>query len=771
MNARKHTRTRLPAADGDDRASPLAALTAALTGALLAARLLLPTESAWQGHTLWIVQLWLGAGVLWVWDRYRQGRWGLRWTRLETAVGLVAAGHVLSAAHVIVAGGDQRAATNMAWEWIGLVTAAVLVRQVVASEQAARRLAAVMLAAAVALSGLGLWQHWVFYPQTARQYDSLRQELDRLLSADASEPAGVSPGRRVRQLQQELLSLGVPAEALEGPSRLLFEQRLRASREPFGMFALANTFAGWLLAWLMVGAGMVLGGRNAAAVPGTGRVIPGLALGIPGLCLLLTKSRTAWAGLIVGLGTWGLVAGLRTGTAGLTRRAIVAATVLAAGMGVLAASGGGLDRQVWSEAPKSLRYRVQYWSASWDVVREAPLWGVGPGNFRQHYLKYKRPESSEEIADPHNLLLDVWTSGGVTAVAGLAVFLAALVTLGRAVPSQPELDGARASTPLGPIVLGAGGGFWLVLGYYGVLGEGWDLRLAVLFAAWTACIACLRRVIIGGRGVSTACLVGAATGLCVHLLGAGGIGMPAVAQTLFLLPVLAGGQADLDRRLVEAGRESGEKPPPRHFRAFLVVGMLLPVLFVGCLLTGTIPALYRRVLIGAAETAWLVDGNAQRAMSLLSEAAERDPWSPEPVRRMADLAYHRWRVLPGASEVDFRRVVELGRLAIEKDPRSPHGYRILGQQYLEAYERTRNPQHAEAAVTYFQQAAERYPQWAVLRAELASALASADRQEEAREEARRALDLDAVNRRENHVDKFLPPEMLERMRQLAPSAN
>ena len=108
-------------------------------------------------------------------------------------------------------------------------------------------------------------------------------------------------------------------------------------------------------------------------------------------------------------------AGLR-----LSRRAILLGAAVTVGvvgtLGILltvAALGGGFDVQVISEAPKSLDYRLQYWTGAMGVIREHPLVGVGPGNFRQHYLRYKVPESSEDIADPHNLVLDLWTSGGL----------------------------------------------------------------------------------------------------------------------------------------------------------------------------------------------------------------------------------------------------------------------------------------------------------------------------------------------------------------------
>ena len=57
-------------------------------------------------------------------------------------------------------------------------------------------------------------------------------------------------------------------------------------------------------------------------------------------------------------------------------------------------AAGGLDRFVVTEAGKSLEYRREYWIGAWGVIQEHPLVGVGPGNFRQHYLAHKLAKSS-----------------------------------------------------------------------------------------------------------------------------------------------------------------------------------------------------------------------------------------------------------------------------------------------------------------------------------------------------------------------------------------
>ena len=90
------------------------------------------------------------------------------------------------------------------------------------------------------------------------------------------------------------------------------------------------------------------------------------------------------------------------------------------GVGIAAAAlSGGLDFAVLSQAPKSLRYRLEYWQGTWATIREHLWLGTGPANFRDYYFRHKLPESSEEIADPHNFILDVWANAGLLGLIGL----------------------------------------------------------------------------------------------------------------------------------------------------------------------------------------------------------------------------------------------------------------------------------------------------------------------------------------------------------------
>src|SRR5690606_25216363 len=106
-----------------------------------------------------------------------------------------------------------------------------------------------------------------------------------------------------------------------------------------------------------------------------------------------------------------------------------------------------------SQAPASVAIRLNYWRACTRMVAQAPLVGVGPGQFKARYEAFRVPESTEQIADPHNLFWQALTTGGVPAGLLLAALLFAtvwqstrLATFTRDPASAPA-DEAPAAAP------------------------------------------------------------------------------------------------------------------------------------------------------------------------------------------------------------------------------------------------------------------------------------------------------------------------------------
>ncbi|MBN1933698.1 MAG: O-antigen ligase family protein [Anaerolineae bacterium] len=61
-------------------------------------------------------------------------------------------------------------------------------------------------------------------------------------------------------------------------------------------------------------------------------------------------------------------------------------------------------------------FRLKLWRATWSMIVDHPIWGVGPDNFLYHYrTRYVLPSAWGELdlSHPHNLLLDAWTRLGL----------------------------------------------------------------------------------------------------------------------------------------------------------------------------------------------------------------------------------------------------------------------------------------------------------------------------------------------------------------------
>jgi O-antigen ligase len=753
-----------------------------LTGiviALLTARFLVPTEASVDGETLWLVQLWILAAAVWGWRQFLRGRPMLHWDLGTLAAGLLVAGHLISGFVLLSRGGDKRAAVNMMWEWVSLGITFVIVRSVLAESGARRTVIWALTCVGVSLAGLGLYQHFVEFPQIAKEYRSNRSEFDELQKS----PNGGTPSQRyrrvtrLRELHRWLVERDIP---LDGPARKQWEARALSSTEPFGTFALANTFAGLLVVFLFPVVAVVIAALREngdwsifrPSFPGSPQtvarktdlspfswLIPACFALLLVACLVLTKSRTAWVGGIVGGLVWWWTG--RTGH-GQGRRWfgwVAVATAVIGAVAVGAALTGGLDREVLSESPKSLRYRWQYWTGTVGVLEELPLFGPGPGNFRQRYLKHKLPESSEEIRDPHNLFLDVWCSGGVIALAGLLLLFAwsgrrllSRSSSSRPIESVPPFeDGSRVG--LG----GIAAGHLFVNFYIWFVNDGNLPRIWWLLSGSAAAWLLTRRA---GRTatISTACLAGAGAALAVHLLGAGGIEMPAVTQMLLLL-----GAAMVPPRGDAAARDAAEADPAARFRlaAALFATAASAVLFGTCLSTATIPVLTRQSmsLLGRQQ---MREDRPREAERSLRKAAVNDPLSPAPARELAELAFHRWEKSP-QSDAQLEQAIRLQKVAVGLDPYHFTGYWTLGRWYGMKYEIGRKPADLASSLGAFARGVELYPHYALLLADYARILKLAGQVDRAADMAGRSLEMDDLNHHEGHTDKFLPPENRQRL--------
>ena len=716
-------------------------LLAAAT-ALWVARPLYPSEAAAaHGDGLPVVMLWLALAVCWLFSVAGGRRFVLRFGGTDAAAGLLIA---LYAAAALWAARHEspRPALNMLWEWTGMGLGFFLTRQLLRGAVEARAMITVMIALAAGLSGYGLYQRSVEMPRDEEEYK---------LDPDATAHAA-----------------GVWAPA-GSPQRQHLEDRLK-NREPMATFALTNSLAAMLAPWLVLAIGI-------AASCSTRRkavrcILPALLIAA---CLALTKSRSSYVAVAVGLALWGLAKVFRTrrvrkdgAQVSRTRRvpAAILGAALAAAVLLAALWAAGLPPSLLAaKAAKSFGYRLQYWQATLRMIAEHPLAGCGPGNFQDAYTAYKLPEASEEVADPHNFLLEVWATAGTPAMLALVALLASFAWRMGTVPISAAttpcvVPGHKNGTvPFAPVDQGAGdrsgplfaglvAGFLLAvpLGQIGAAPPALAATLLglplagvclLLWAPWVRDQAPpgARRLTPAVAGVGVAVML-------VNLSAAGGIGQPGVAGSFWLLLALA-----LDGQ--------GERTLPRPAAWSMLAAAL--ALTAACYVTGYRPVLRSEAALRSAEVA-LFNDRGSDALQDLDEAARAEPLAAEPWRQLAGLTFQQWQRQP--SEENFRRFDLCMKTALERAPRAAATWLAAGERYTAVFAHSRQAADRDAALDAYRRAVQLYPNNALYHAEFALALRAVGQRDAFRREADAALDLDKLN---PHAEKRLPPEVRKRL--------
>lgn len=711
---------------------PLAAdrLRPWLLGSLVAALVsvsFVPTETVFHGGGLLLVMLLIwGIAVAWSAAGALQGSLRIAWSPVFLGWLAFLAWQGISLASSWSTG-NPRAGWNVFWLWASLGTAFLLLVQFLRTAVERRALVVVMLGLAVSLCVVGYYQYFVEFPRTRALY--VKNPDDVLRQAGVDAPPG-------------------------SPQRRLFEDRLN-STEPLATFALTNSFAGFLSPWLLVSLGILAMGWGEKGGHRPRWILLAMLLCMLG-CWWLTKSRTAWLATVCGGGLL-ILYGRRVGWRPDWRlpAALVALSVVA---GLFAVLSGGLDRLVVLESSKSAAYRLQYWRATSALIREAPWFGCGPGNFQQYYTRYKLPEASETIAEPHNFVLEIWATTGTPGMLALLAILAGgfwhVAQASRQRDQEPhspdEQASERAEKKLKdrsrPVTLPDGGSpravYWgalagAVVGYLvcGVL-EGYfpsPALLAIGFPLSAVLVVGLHGWVADGR-LPTMVLVAAITALLINLLAAGGISFAAVAVTVWILFALLVAPAAIP--VAEAGGVAGVRPwyagPPGQY---LIAGMLGLGLF-GYYWTTYGPITESRTALSQGDLAVRM-GRIPDAKESYERAAVLDPWGTEPWERLTELSHATWmRSGAAADEQAFR--LTLAEL-LRRNPHSAHARTLAGHQWLSAYRRFESPAALHEAIGCYEVAVSLYPNYNLGHAQLAWALhlAGDPRSVTERDEARR----------------------------------
>lgn len=225
------------------------------------------------------------------------------------------------------------------------------------------------------------------------------------------------------ELKPQLLARGYDGD---DPLIINYERRLE-STEPYGFLAHPNITGSCLALWLVAGAGVAVAllhaSRRAGASAGTTVAQLGLAfllLGLMGWALRLTGSLGAVAAAGGGLLVLALLAVARSATAArrVVRALVIAYIAAIGGVAVLGAARGTLPHP-------SLAFRWHYWTAAARAWQDAPLIGLGAGNFGDAYTRYRAPESTEEVKNPHNVWLSLLVETGPLTLLGALLLLTA----------------------------------------------------------------------------------------------------------------------------------------------------------------------------------------------------------------------------------------------------------------------------------------------------------------------------------------------------------
>ncbi len=345
--------------------------------------------------------------------------------------------------------GPTRTTFNQIWEILGLLFLFRWFHFAFQYRESFRRSAlAWMLSFGIGMTVIGCYQYFIEMPATRAAY-------------------AANPDAMLRESGMWF--------APDSPQRMMFENRLE-SVEPLGTFALTNSLAGFLVPWLVIGV-IVLGEwfvsrwNRKRFVMATNRttlenrstsqsssdsidstdpriltwnrlprwlqivlsVVLSGSMAMMALCFLLTKSRSGYVAAFCTIGLAVLAMLFYPWyTRTRTKEAIpwmkyggIAALlggIVAAFVGI-AVAVGGIDLELISEAKKSLGYRLEYWTATSQMIADHPLTGVGSTHFQTFYTQYKLPQSSEEIADPHNFIMEIAASYGIPALLIFATLL------------------------------------------------------------------------------------------------------------------------------------------------------------------------------------------------------------------------------------------------------------------------------------------------------------------------------------------------------------
>ena len=635
-----------------------------------------------EGMTSWSVMSFAILGSLWgVFHlRFPSVRYRMDWSSFLLCLTVLA---MLVSVISHFGAGDFRAGLNSWWQWVAFAVGFMLCLQLFNSPLVIRAVVAVMLAIAVSISSIGIYDSLVHIPQVRAEYFQGNDQ------------------QRVTMLREA----GISDTRIGSPSRYHFESRIQ-SPEPHVTFALTNSLAGFLAPWFTVLLFTLLNQKQSPHGKAEFLKFLGLAC-IVAFCLILTKSRAACCAIGLSVLVGGvLLKGYRS--------VVLKAGGLLAAIGVIVFVLGiatqRLDSKILTEAVKSLSFRMEYWESSTEMAVDHLWTGVGPGNFRDHYTFYKQVGASESIADPHNWLLEVLTSFGLPVLVLLCLAIGvALLRVLNSEPSYEELayeergtQGPRLSANQIYLAGGIGCAFGLAVDQLNYA----LIPLSVFYVAlpgFAIVIFLLQDWVERGQ-LHPHHLLLAFVCWAINLSVAGGITYPGVAYTGWLL---------LGLSLLSRSNKnlSGVESQNLDQRVLSQRQRWIMMVFMGALPIAAYVTFHRPVttvdyqLLHANYD--LSQNKITGAREHLQEAINADPTNTDAYLRHANVLFmllSEERSTPLYDE--YRKLVDQ---ALALNPNSQTSYELFSQQALLLYDRFKQPEDLSRALEFVKRESELYP--------------------------------------------------------------
>ena len=637
---------------------------------------------------------------------------------LAVPVGLFALGAAVSTA----VAADKAAAIVRAAQLTGLWVGFFALVQAIRSDADRRFLLAAVLAAAVVPAALAVYQATVSLPATWDYFQAHREAVLAHL--------GIEPGSWKEQMYIGRFFGGVQA-TLGHP----------------------NVLAALLVLAILAGAGLAREKWSEVATRGARglAVVVALVVALGIVAVFLTQSRAAACALAVGF--WWLAVAW-----GIRRRWLRIALYLVpflAAAGLVAAAVGTAS-PLAAGTLKTLAYRLDYWRATRDILRSHGLAGVGLENFGFHYLEHKVPSAVEEVRDPHNLLLSVWSQMGVAGLAAVLVLAAMAVKawmrkteerLGADAAPAPS-DGRQASASLS-----SQGGRSLVAMLLAVCAVAAPVVIASFAMGWPiGILAIILMAIVLGlasadsparmnvsdrplRAARTACIVALLAFALMEQVGTAVLEPP----TAWLMLVLVG-------LSLGPPRTSAESPPWRGRPLAMPIKFLLMVAAMGFVFAY---ARWLVVPVGREQAMFAslrFTADVFEQDELLRRAAEANPLTAEPdlIRGEVWVNEARKGGAGAGTALCLDRAVGAFREALRRQPRLRRAWAYLAEAYLLPEGALDDPAALTEALRATDEAARLYPTdipTQLRRADLLDRLADDDRAVQA---YRRILELDRL---------------------------